>query len=136
MVTRPVLSKIDASRRARESSTITPIPVSRTKDGLAILEIPPGNDSILGDSDAMVWIAMDPIPQPAPPRRRFQRGSLQKRKSRGCWHWIAFWWEDHRRRSQILGPCSEMSRPEALTAMAKRWRPSMHRRVLSPQDLW
>ncbi len=58
-----------------------------------------------------------------PPRRRFQRGSLQKRKSRGCWHWIAFWWEDHRRRSQILGPCSEMSRPEALAAMAKRLEP-------------
>ena len=83
------------------------------------MEIPLGNDSILGDSDAMVWIAMASMPQP-PRRHRFQRGSLQKRKSRGVSHWIAFWWEDHRRRSQILGPCSEMSRPEALTAMAKR----------------
>ena len=65
---------------------------------------------------------MDPIPQPAR-RNRFQRGSLQKRKSRSSWHWIAFWWEDQQRRSQILGPCSEMTRPEALAARAKRLEP-------------
>ena len=47
-------------------------------------------------------------------RRRFQRGSLQKRRSAGCWNWIAFWWQDRRRRGQILGPCSTMIRPEAL----------------------
>src|SRR5262245_13718053 len=56
-------------------------------------------------------------------RRRFQRGSLQKRKSGGCWHWIAFWWEDRRRRGHTLGPCSSMSRPEALAEMAKLLRP-------------
>ena len=53
-------------------------------------------------------------------RRRFQRGSLQKRQSGGCWNWIAFWWEDGRRRGQLLGPCSQMSRPEALAEMGKR----------------
>src|SRR5262245_21591959 len=53
-------------------------------------------------------------------RRRFQRGSLQKRQSGGCWNWIAFWWEDGRRRGQLLGPCSSMSRPEALAEMAQR----------------
>jgi len=52
-------------------------------------------------------------------RRRFQRGSLQKRKSGGCWNWIVFWWEDRRRRSQVLGSCSTISRPEALAEMAK-----------------
>src|SRR5436853_5159940 len=56
-------------------------------------------------------------------RRRFQKGSLQKRKSAGCWQWIAFWWEDHHRKSQILGPCSTMSRPEALAEMARALRP-------------
>jgi integrase len=56
-------------------------------------------------------------------RRRFQRGSLQKRKSGGSWHWIAFWWEDRRRRSQLLGLYSEMSRPEALAAMGKLLQP-------------
>ena len=56
-------------------------------------------------------------------RRRFQRGSLQKRKSCGCWNWIAFWWEDHHRKSQILGPCSSLSRPEALSEMARVLRP-------------
>jgi len=52
-------------------------------------------------------------------RRRFQRGSLQRRKSGGCWHWIAFWWEQGHRKSQILGPCSALSRPQALAEMAK-----------------
>ena len=67
---------------------------------------------------------MKTIPQPARPRRRrFQRGSLQKRQSYGSWHWIAFWWEDQRCRSQLLGPCSEMSWPQALAAMAKRLEP-------------
>src|SRR5262245_15907946 len=56
-------------------------------------------------------------------RRRFQRGSLQKRKSGGCWNWIAFWWQDHHRRGQILGPCSSMSHAEALAEMAKLLQP-------------
>lgn len=56
-------------------------------------------------------------------RRRFQRGSLQKRQSGGSWNWIAFWWEDHHRKSQILGPCSRMSHPEALSEMARVLQP-------------
>src|SRR2546428_8343247 len=92
-----------------------------------IEKIPLGNDSILGDSDAMVGIAMAPMPQLMTPRRhRFQRSSLQKRKSQCGSYSIAFCWQDHRGRSQILGPCSEMSRAEALTAMAEPRRPSMH----------
>jgi hypothetical protein len=56
-------------------------------------------------------------------RRRFQHGSLQKRQSGGCWNWIAFWWESHHRRGQILGPCSTISRSEALAEMAKLVQP-------------
>src|SRR5215831_20243794 len=56
-------------------------------------------------------------------RRRFQRGSLQKRKSAGGLNWIAFWWQDHHRRSQTLGPCAEMTRAEALAQMAKLLQP-------------
>ena len=64
------------------------------------------------------------IPKPVVTRRhRFQRGSLQKRKSAGSWNWIVFWWQDHRRRGQILGPCSTMSRPEALAEMATLLQP-------------
>src|SRR5262245_57056515 len=60
-------------------------------------------------------------PQPVTPRRRrFQHGSLQKRPSGCSWNWMAFWWEDGRRRGQLLGPCSSMSRPEALAEMGKR----------------
>ena len=75
----------------------------------------------------MVPIAMKDISIVSKPviirRHRFQRGSLQKRKSGGCWNWIAFWWEDHHRKSQILGPCSTMTRPEALSEMARVLRP-------------
>ena len=56
-------------------------------------------------------------------RRRFQRGSLQKRKSGGGLNWIAFWWQDGHRRSQILGSCAEMTRAEALAQMAKLLQP-------------
>src|SRR5215813_6578809 len=64
------------------------------------------------------------VPKPVSPRRRrFQRGSLQKRKSGGGLNWIVFWWQDHHRRSQVLGPCSEMTRPEALAEMAKLLQP-------------
>jgi len=52
-------------------------------------------------------------------RQRFQRGSLQKRKCAGCLQWIAFWWKNGRRQSQILGACSTMSRPQALAEMAR-----------------
>ena len=68
---------------------------------------------------------IETLPHPAVGlrRRRFQRGSLQKRKSGGCWNWIAFWWERRSRRNQILGPCSSMSRSEALAEMAKLLQP-------------
>jgi integrase len=56
-------------------------------------------------------------------RRRFQHGSLQKRKSAGNLNWIAFWRQDGRRRGQILGPCSTMSRLEARIEMAKLLQP-------------
>jgi integrase len=56
-------------------------------------------------------------------RRRFQRGSLQRRQSAGLLHWIGFWWDSGRRRSRILGPCSSMSRTQALTELAKTLEP-------------
>src|SRR5262245_52002847 len=43
-------------------------------------------------------------------RRRYQNGSLQKRKSGKNWAWVAFWWEDGSRRGKTLGKCSEMSK--------------------------
>jgi integrase len=65
-----------------------------------------------------------PVPQPPlTPRRRFQRGSLQKRPSGDGGYWIAFWWDHGQRKSQILGPCSAISRAEALTAMAELLQP-------------
>src|SRR5262245_7946745 len=69
-------------------------------------------------------------------RRRFQRGSLQKRKSGGGWNWIAFWWQDRRRRGQILGPCSTMSRSEALAEMTKRLQPVNARAGEALTRLW
>src|SRR5215470_18177348 len=64
------------------------------------------------------------VPKPVSARRRrFQRGSLQKRKSAGGLNWIAFWWQDGHRRSQTLGPCAQMTRREALAQMAKLLQP-------------
>src|SRR5437870_12684388 len=53
----------------------------------------------------------------------FPTRESSKRKSAGSWNWIVFWWQDHRRRGQILGPCSTMSRPEALAEMATLLQP-------------
>src|SRR5262245_12541195 len=85
---------------------------------------PSSMDSIVSVFDAMVGtMTIEARAAVRVRRRRFQTGSLQKRKSGGSWHWIAFWWEDHRRRSQVLGLYSEMSRPEALVAMGKLLQP-------------
>jgi hypothetical protein len=69
-------------------------------------------------------------------RNRFQRGSLQKRKSGGSLNWIAFWWEDGHRKSQILGSCSTMSRPEALSEMARVLQPINDRAGEPTTRLW
>jgi integrase len=67
--------------------------------------------------------ALSRVQKPIIIRRRFQRGSLQKRKSGASWNWIAFWWEAGHRRSQVLGSCSSMSRPEALAEMTNLLQP-------------
>jgi len=46
-------------------------------------------------------------------RKRFQKGSLQKRKHGRRTVWVACWWENGGRRSKVLGHCSEMGRGEA-----------------------
>jgi hypothetical protein len=95
-------------------------------------------DSILRLPDAMVGtMNIETLPRAAVRlrRRRFQHGSLQKRQSGGCWNWIAFWWESHRRRGQILGPCSTMSRSEALAAMAELLLPvNQHAGEIIPRE--
>jgi integrase len=47
-------------------------------------------------------------------RRRFQYGSLKKRGN----SWVGQWWEDGKRRKQVLGRNSEMSKSEAQTALS------------------
>src|SRR5262245_58218409 len=61
--------------------------------------------------------------KPKQRRRRFQNGSLQKRKSGKHWVWIAFWWEDGGRRGKTLGKCSEMTKSDALLAMSDLLKP-------------
>jgi integrase len=56
-------------------------------------------------------------------RRRYQKGSLQKRRGGTTWTWIAFWWEDGSRRGKTLGKCSEMTKSDALLAMADLLKP-------------
>jgi len=46
-------------------------------------------------------------------RKRFQKGSLQRRKHGRHRVWVACWWEDGSRRSKVLGRCSQMGQGEA-----------------------
>ena len=46
-------------------------------------------------------------------RKRFQKGSLQYRKSGKHRVWVAFWYEDSGRRCQTIGRASQMSKAEA-----------------------
>jgi hypothetical protein len=136
---------VENARRAPpkgQTSTITPIARESSSRSWPSLgsEIPCRNDSTRRYSDAMVPIRMHEtvmVPNPsARRRRRFQRGSLQKRQSGGCWNWIAFWWEAGHRRSQILGPCSTISRPQALAEMATLLQPMNARAGEPVVRLW
>jgi integrase len=73
---------------------------------------------------------------PTARRRRFQRGSLQKRKSGGSLNWIVFWYEDGHRKSQIVGLCSVMSRPQALAEAAKVLQPINDRAGETVHRVW
>ena len=56
-------------------------------------------------------------------RKRFQRGSLAKRKHGGVWVWVAQWWENGARRSKVLGRAAQMSRSQADAILAAILRP-------------
>src|SRR5262245_59405576 len=57
-------------------------------------------------------------------RRKFQHGSVQKRKSGRNWVWIGFWWdEENVRRAKTLGSCRELTRGEAGTKLANLIQP-------------
>src|SRR5712664_435559 len=47
-------------------------------------------------------------------RKRFQYGSLKQRGS----SWVAQWWEDGRRRKQVLGRRSQMTKAQAQAGLA------------------
>jgi integrase len=64
-------------------------------------------------------------------RKRFQKGSLQKRKHGKVS--VAIWWEDRSRRSKVLGRCSQITKSDAEAALADILKPvnsgvSMERR--------
>ena len=56
-------------------------------------------------------------------RKRFQKGSLQKRKHGKSSVWVAIWWEDGMRRSRVLGRCSQMTKSDAEAALADILKP-------------
>jgi len=56
--------------------------------------------------------------KPKQRRRRYQNGSLQKRKSGKNWVWLGFWWEDGSRRGKTLGKCADMTKSDALSALS------------------
>jgi len=56
-------------------------------------------------------------------RKRFQRGSLQKRKHGRHRVWVACWWEDGVRRSKVLGRRSQMGPAEAEAILSALLQP-------------
>src|SRR5262245_11369765 len=58
------------------------------------------------------------LEQPKKRRRRYQNGSLQKRKSGKAWMWVGFWWEGDSRRGKTIGKVADMSKGDALLALA------------------
>src|SRR5262245_7235832 len=51
-------------------------------------------------------------------RRRYQAGSLQKRNNGKHWVWVGFWWQDGSRRGKTFGKCQDLSKGDALAALA------------------
>jgi integrase len=56
-------------------------------------------------------------------RRRYQNGSLQKRKCGKHWAWVGFWWEGSSRRGKTLGKCADMTKGDALSALSELLKP-------------
>ena len=56
-------------------------------------------------------------------RERFLKGSVRPRQHGSQKVWVGQWWQDERRRSKVLGRCSEMSKSEADALMASILQP-------------
>jgi integrase len=52
-------------------------------------------------------------------RRRYQKGSLGRRKHGEYFVWVGQWWDNGTRHSKVLGRCDAVSKSEALKEMAK-----------------
>src|SRR5438132_2774598 len=66
-------------------------------------------------------------------RRRYQKGSLQKRKHGRFRMWVALWWQDGSRRYRTLGSCFKMSQGEARLALDAILQP-LNRTAQDGQD--
>src|SRR5262245_5333044 len=58
-------------------------------------------------------------------RRRFQKGSIKKRKG----VWIGQWWENGHRRNVVLGRVAQLTKAEAMNKVAEAVRPINSRQV-------
>lgn len=56
-------------------------------------------------------------------QKRYQKGSVRPRKHGKHKVWVAQWWEDGKKRSKVLGRCSEMAKSEAEAEMAVILKP-------------
>ena len=69
-------------------------------------------------------------------RRRYQHGSLQKRKSGKHMTWVAFWREGDSRRGKTMGKCADLTRGEALTKMNALVQPLNTEAARHREHLW
>jgi integrase len=56
-------------------------------------------------------------------RRRYQNGSLQKRKCGKYWCRVGYWWEGGSRRGKTLGKCADLTKGDAMTALSGLLKP-------------
>ena len=69
-------------------------------------------------------------------RRRYQHGSLQKRRGGKHLSWVAFYWEKGRRRGKTLGKCADMTRSEAMSKMDALLQPLNTEAARPREHLW
>ena len=90
----------------------------------------------VGSSTDMKNLSKIGTSPPLKRRRRYQHGSLQKRKCGKHLCWVAFWREGDSRRGKTLGKCADMTQGEALTKMNALVQPLNSEAARPREHLW
>src|ERR1700674_5358284 len=95
-----------------------------------------GPNQVLGSNSCQELTLRTQERRKAMRRKRFQKGSLQVRKHGRHRVWVACYWEDGRRRSKVLGRCSQMGKGEAEATLSAILQPINSGAVQTPRLLY